>query len=68
MFHLSASIYRTPCFSGSKERHVAQKVKLLWACEHAAVFLAPFQRAEGWSHHYPSWKAIQVIHQTALPP
>ena len=54
-------------FSGSKERHVAQKVKLLCACEHAVVLLAPFQSAEGWFHRYPSWKAIQVTHQTARP-
>jgi hypothetical protein len=51
-------------FSGSKERHVAQKVKLLCAREHAVVLLAPFQGAEGC---YPSWKAIQITHQTARP-
>jgi hypothetical protein len=37
-------------FSRSKESHVAQKMNPLRACEHAVILLAPFKRAEGWSH------------------
>ena len=40
-------------FSGSKERHVAQKLNPLCACEHAVVLLTPFKSAESWLHHCP---------------
>src|ERR1700730_11956640 len=53
-------------FSGGKERHVAQKLNPLCACEHAIVLLTPFKSAESWLHRCPCWRFLSTNHSMSL--